>query len=199
MRLVEEANRLVGKLTGHRRPEASDIRVVRRKANAFGFSDDGATPNNPRFPMLRYRSAVQLDPAFDSAAIFEVLFSSNGWNDAWRDSIYRFRHFHTKTHEVLGIARGHARVEFGGRKGRTLAIKAGDVIVLPAGTGHRRLSSSRDLLVVGAYPERGSYDEPRPSEVDHAEARSSIARVKVPKRDPVYGSAGPLKSLWHKK
>ena len=53
--------------------------------------------------------------------------------------------------------------------------------------------------MVGAYPEQGSYDEPGPSEVDHEEARSSIARLKVPKRDPVYGSAGPLKSLWHKK
>jgi uncharacterized protein YjlB len=76
---------------------------------------------------------------------------------------YDFLHFHTRLHEVLGIARGRARVQFGGDKGRTPGVKAGGVIVLPAGTGHRRLSAGGDLLVVGACPaSSGQYDEPTP-------------------------------------
>jgi uncharacterized protein YjlB len=196
MPVLEDIKHAVEKVTGFRRPKAEDIRTLTRKANAYCFADDGITPNNPHFPLIHYRSPVKLDPAFDPAAIFEVLFASNGWRDSWRDGIYDFLHFHTATHEVLGIAQGHARVEFGGAKGRRLIVKAGDVVALPAGTGHKRLSASRDLLVVGAYPEHGTYDEPKPSEIDHAKAVASIAKVRPPKSDPIYGSAGPLKSLW---
>src|SRR5688572_23571431 len=36
---------------------------------------------------------------------------------------------------------------------RTVTAKPGDVIVLPAGTGHKKLSSRGALGIVGAYPE----------------------------------------------
>ena len=140
------------------------------------------------------RFASNLDPA----AVFEDLFAKHGWKDSWRDSIYPYNHFHTGTHEVLGIARGTASVRFGGGKGRVIDVKAGDAIVIPAGTGHRRLVKSKDLLVVGAYPRSGKYDEPRPAEVDHDEAVAKIAKVRLPQTDPVYGVLGPLKSLWRR-
>lgn len=194
----EEIKRTAESLTGIGRPNFDEIGLRERKPHTFSFRDDGQTPNNPRLPLILYRSPVAPEANADPAAVFEVLFSHNGWENSWRDGIYNFLHFHTKTHEVLGIARGQARVQFGGKKGRILEVKAGDVIVLPAGTGHCRKSMSKDLLVVGAYPRGGDYDEPKPSEIDHIEARESIAKVRAPEKDPVYGRRGPLKGIWRR-
>ena len=191
---LEDLKSLAERVTGIGRPAKVTPRA--RKPHAILFADDGETPNNPRFAFLLYRSPVRLAGAADPAAVFEVLFAAHGWKPDWRDGIYPYNHFHTGTHEVLGIARGHARVRFGGNKGRLLEIRAGDVVIHPAGIGHRRLSGSKDLLVVGAYPKGGSYDEPRPGEIDHAKAVASIAKVKRPQADPVYGRSGPLLRLW---
>ena len=95
--------------------------------------------------------------------MFEETFARHGWRQSWRDGIYDFLHFHSATDEVLGFARGKVTIEFGGRRGRTLTLHAGDVAVLPAGIGHRRVAASDDLLLVGAYPAGGHYDEPRPT------------------------------------
>ena len=163
----------------------------------FLFADDGQTPNNPHLPMIVYPAAVDIDGLSDPAVPFERMFDRHGWGDGWRNGIYSFRHFHTTNHEVLGIARGRARVEFGGAKGEILTVSAGDVVVLPAGTGHRKLESSRDLLVVGAYPRNVPVDQKRAGEADLDAARMAIARVPLPVMDPVNGSEGPLVRLWH--
>src|SRR5581483_7968861 len=169
-----------------------------RKPVAFRFAGDGAVPNHPSFPLIVYRGAVDFPDGLDPAAVLEVLFAANGWGRAWRDGMYPFQHFHTRTHEVLGIARGRVRAQFGGGGGRTLALRRGDVVVLPAGTGHRRRAASRNLLIVGAYPPGGVYDEPKPGDVDRATAAAAIARVGPPARDPVYGRDGPLRALWRR-
>jgi len=131
-----------------------------------------------------------------SGGIFEALFDSHGWRDGWRDGIYDFLHYHSRTHEVLGIARGTARVRFGGAKGHNIALKAGDVIVQPAGTGHQRIDASKNLLVVGAYPAGSDYDECHPTRTGHDRALQPIASTPAPRADPVYGAKGPLKALW---
>jgi uncharacterized protein YjlB len=201
MPLAEQIKKAVEAVTGLGRPRKEDLPalVKPRAARRYRFEDDGTTPNNPALPLVIYRGAVGRRRGLDPAAIFEVLFAAHGWKDSWRDGIYDFLHFHTRTHEVLGIARGEARVQFGGDSGRTFTVKAGDVIVLPAGTGHRRLSSSDDLLVVGAYPATGTYDEPKPGEIDHRLALRRIAKVRRPARDPVYGRAGPLMDAWKRR
>jgi uncharacterized protein YjlB len=79
-----------------------------------------------------------------------------------------------------------------------VGLKAGDVAILPAGTGHECVEASADLLVVGAYPTPSRYDECRASVEEHDAARKRIARVPTPKNDPVYGSEGPLLRLWLK-
>ncbi len=196
--LLEDVKRVSEKLTGIARPSAHQAQglVRRRKANAYLFHDDGLTPNHPRWPLIHYRGVVRLDPVFDPAAIFEVLFDSHGWRDGWRDGIYDFLHYHSATHEVLGIARGWAKARFGGARGRNLLLKAGDVIVQPAGTGHQRLDASDDLLVVGDYPAGSSYDECHPNKGEHDRAVRAIAKTPAPRTDPVFGGKGPLKELW---
>ena len=193
---LEDIKSLAERVTGLGRPRLVVPR--KRKANAFKFADDGETPNNPRCPFILYRSPVDLKGAADPAALFEVLFAANGWKPSWRDAIYPYNHFHTGNHEVLGVARGHARVRFGGKKGRTMVVKAGDVIIHPAGVGHCKISSTKDFLAVGAYPPGGKYDEPRPGDIDYTKAKQTIRRVAVPKSDPVYGKKGPLLALWRK-
>ena len=91
---------------------------------AFHFEDDGETPNNPRLPMVVYRRALSLDGERDPALPFERAFSAHGWSDGWRNGIHPFLHFHTVAHEVLGIARGTATVEFGGANGKALVVEA---------------------------------------------------------------------------
>jgi uncharacterized protein YjlB len=159
------------------------------------FADDGETPNNPSLPLLLYRAAVALDGP-DPAANFERLFARHGWGRGWCSGVFDFQHYHPSGHEVLGIARGHGRVQFGGVRGREVDLGPGDVAVLPAGVGHRRVSSSGDFLVVGAYPRGSDSQHQRPGRLDHHAALAAIRRTPVPDQDPVYGSEGPLTKLW---
>jgi len=162
----------------------------------FVFADDGLVPNNP-LPFLVYRGAIDLERARDAAAAIEQVFEDHGWGHGlWRNGIYPFVHYHSGIHEVLGIARGHARVRFGGDQGKVLDVAAGDVAVLPAGTGHQRLSVSPDLLVIGAYPPDGHYDLCRGSAAEHDRALAAIPRVPIPETDPLFGPNGPLTKLW---
>jgi len=39
-----------------------------------------------------------------------------------------------------------------GEHGITLTLAAGDVVVIPAGVAHKRISAGSDFVVVGAYP-----------------------------------------------
>ena len=121
------------------------------KIEALRFSDDGDVPNHPHWPMIVYQGVLDAGER-DAASAFEDLFARNGWGDGWRNGIYAFPHYHSNAHEVLGIAAGEAVVRFGGLKGRELKVTKGDAVLLPAGTGHQRRSSSPDLLVIGAYP-----------------------------------------------
>jgi uncharacterized protein YjlB len=198
MGLVESMKEQVERAFGWRRPSGRDLDAALRprKPNVFHFADDGRIPNNPMLPFVVYRSPVQLAAAFDPAAVFEELFARNGWGNSWRNGIHDYAHCHPRIHEVLGIARGRARVRFGGDKGRELDLKFGDVAILPAGSGHQRLSGSRDLLVVGAYPPSGTYEECRASAAANDRDRATIAKVPLPRRDPVYGRDGPLMRLW---
>src|SRR5258705_8225929 len=119
---------------------------------AFVFEDDGLVPNNP-MPFLVYKGAVDVANGHPEQTI-EGLFGANGWGAMWRNGVYDYSHYHATVHEALGVARGHARIRFGGDRGREIEISAGDVAILPAGTGHQCLSASLDFCVIGGYPPR---------------------------------------------
>jgi uncharacterized protein YjlB len=160
----------------------------------FVFEDDGLVPNNP-MPFLVYKAAVDVKNDHPEKTI-EGLFGANGWGAMWRNGVYDFLHYHATVHEALGVARGRALVRFGGDNGKELEISAGDVAILPAGTGHQRISASQDFCVVGAYPPGPAMDLVRPTPAAHAKALKSIPQVKAPKTDPVLGADGPLVRLW---
>jgi uncharacterized protein YjlB len=164
------------------------------KPLAIVFADDGLVPNNP-MPLLVYKRAIEVDNDQPEKTI-EKLFGANGWRDMWRNSVYDYLHYHATVHEALGVARGNAIVRFGGDNGTEIAIGAGDIAVLPAGTGHQCLSSSRDFSVVGAYPPGPKMQITRPTPENHAEALKTVPAVKLPKTDPVLGKDGPLVRLW---
>ena len=160
----------------------------------FVFEDDGLVPNNP-MPFLVYKGAIDVANGHPDKTI-EGLFGANGWGAMWRNGVYDYLHYHATVHEVLGVARGHARVRFGGDRGKELEISAGDVAILPAGTGHQCLSASRDFSVVGAYPPGPPMQITRATPENHAKALKTIPEVKIPKTDPVRGVDGPLVRLW---
>jgi uncharacterized protein YjlB len=162
----------------------------------YSFPDDGSIPNNPKLPFLIYRGAIDLKGSPDPEERVESTFAAHGWGEMWRNGIYQYAHYHSMIHEAMGLARGRAKVRFGGSGGREIDIFAGDVCVLPAGTGHQGLWASPDLVVIGAYPPSGKYDLCRGSKAEYARAIAAIAEVPVPATDPVFGAAGPLIQIW---
>ncbi|GGM11412.1 cupin domain-containing protein [Deinococcus aerophilus] len=106
----------------------------------------GVVPNNSR-PAVLYRAAL----AEHSPDQIEEYLAARGWTGAWRNGIYAFHHYHSTAHEVLVVVRGQVRVTLGGEGGTSLHLTSGDVVLLPAGTGHRNDGASPDLLVIGAY------------------------------------------------
>ena len=160
----------------------------------FVFKDDGLVPNNP-MPLLVYEQAIDVANDHPEKTI-EDLFGANNWGDMWRNGIYDYLHYHATVHEALGIARGNARVQFGGERGKEIDVAAGDVAILPAGTGHRCLSASSDFSVVGVYPPGPKMQITRPTPENHRKALKTIPQVKLPESDPVGGEDGPLVRLW---
>lgn len=190
MHKVEPIKRLLENATGLGVPApklaVTCLRV--KKARWMKFKDDGYIPNNPKLPLLLYRKVVRFDRHYDPAALIEAIFKANGWRKPWRNGIYDYVHYHSRIHEVLGVARGSATLRLGGNKGKTVVVSAGDIIVIPAGVGHECLKADSRFLVVGAYPPRGVYNECRGSFQEHAKAASSIRRTPIPKKNPLFGS-----------
>lgn len=198
MTFLEDVKKSAERITGWRRPVSEQLGKLIRptKPGRFRFHDDGLIPNHPRWPLIILWRIVRLPRSLDPAAVFEDLFERNGWGDSWRGEIYDYLHYHSRIHEVLGIARGSAKVRFGGNRGRTVKLTAGDVVIIPAGTGHQALSASKSFMAVGAYPSAGTYDECGPTLEEHHRNVPRVRKVPRPPRDPVFGRDGPLQELW---
>lgn len=153
--------------------------------------DDGLVPNNSRLPLVVYRGAFDASGLSGMEASIEAHFAANDWSNAWVNGIYDYHHYHATAHEVLGVARGFADVQFGGAAGPVVRVSAGDAVMIPAGVGHCRKFGSADLSVVGAYPGGVDWDLKRATPANHLRALREIPAVPTPGSDPVLGASGP--------
>lgn len=124
------------------------------------------------------------------------LFGNNDWPPQWVASICSFHHYHSTAHEVLGYVSGYAKVMLGGPGGEIITMTAGDVALLPAGTGHFNQGSSEDFQVVGAYPPHQQWDICRTAPTP--EMLQRISQLPFPESDPVSGRNGPLTHSWQR-
>lgn len=155
------------------------------------LSRNGWMPNNERLPVLLYRRAFSGDAVPDK---MEETFQRNHWPAQWRNGVYTFHHYHSTAHEVLGFAAGSARLILGGEGGHTMTVEAGDVLVLPAGTGHFLVDAGPKFLVVGAYPVDQHWDICRSA--PDAIAVGRMKNLPFPASDPLTGEAGALVQAW---
>ena len=163
------------------------------------LTGDGRIPNNQKLPLLVYPKAFSV-LGNDPISMCQSLFTANSWQGCWRNGIFSHHHYHSTAHEVLGICMGTAKVQFGGRRGIIFSVSSGDVVVIPAGVGHKNLGASSDLCVVGAYPPNQTPDlcddRATSNSGDSLKAIRNIKRVNLPSTDPVYGRNGPLLKYW---
>jgi uncharacterized protein YjlB len=164
------------------------------KPQMLFFEDDGQIPNN-KLPLLLYK-AVSAERGDKGAEFLEAKFVSNNWTNSWRWGVYPFHHYHSNTHEVLGVFKGDALLHLGGEKGQKVKVQAGDVIVIPAGVGHKCLSHSNDFTVVGAYPNGMQPDLNKGEQNERPQTDKNIAAVPFPDTDPWSGKEEGLEKVW---
>lgn len=158
--------------------------------------DDGNFPNNSELPVLIYKQVLDLpERKLRAAAIVEDVFAENDWKNSWRDGIFKYHHYHSNTHEVMGVFRGSAEVQLGGPDGPITVVHKGDVIVLPAGATHKCLRA-HDFKCVGAYPDGAQFDMNYGKPGEREKTMDNISKTALPDKDPVFGNKGPLWEHW---
>lgn len=154
---------------------------------------NGRVPNS-RFPLLIYRSAIEL-----AVADMEEKIRSNDWPPEWHSSfgMYPRHHFHSDAHELIAVTRGTMVGLFGGHDGFRATLNAGDVVVIPAGVGHFGEQVTEDLRLTGAFPIGCAIHDFRLGYPDeYVRMVERVQRVPVPAKDPIHGPKGPLIDLW---
>lgn len=161
------------------------------KAEFLHFEDDGTIPNNPSLGVAIYTGVFKKNPD-----TIEDTFNSNGWTNSWTNGVFDYHHYHSNTHEALGVRSGSAVILLGGENGQELEVTVGDVAVLPAGTGHKKISASDDFQIVGAYPGGVSPNKKTGKADERPYVLEDIQNTPLPQTDPVYGNEGPLVENW---
>ena len=163
------------------------LRVSRHQIPAYKRIPNTSIQNKP---LLIYHGAFQ-----GTASQFESHLQTVGVvTPQWRYTMYSTSHFHSTSHEVLGICSGSARLCFGGEEnsGRVEpVVETGDVIVVPAGVAHRLLEDHGGFQMVGSYPVGKHWDMCYGAEGEEAKVKS-ISNLGWFGRDPVYGDEGPV-------
>jgi uncharacterized protein YjlB len=153
----------------------------------YYLKDDGVFPNNRLLPVLFYKAVLQLPPVFPARYI-KNLFEKNGWSNSWKNGIFTFQHYHSNTHEVMGVYKGKAILQLGGESGIIITIEKGDVLLIPAGVAHKNLEKEKDLKCVGAYPFGKEFDMQYGKAGERPATDKNIKNAALPLKDPVFGS-----------
>jgi uncharacterized protein YjlB len=152
---------------------------------------------NSKLPVLIYQKVLNLpNPKKKAVLTIRKIFSRNGWSNSWSNGIYDFHHYHSNTHECMAICFGKADVILGGPKGKKIKLEQGDLIILPAGVGHKCVKASEDFMCVGAYPQGKDYDTNLGKKIELEKALSNIKNLSQPSEDPIFGKLGFLKTYW---
>jgi uncharacterized protein YjlB len=166
-----------------------------RKPEHYIIHGDVNFPNNDMLPVLVYRHVFDATGR-QIADIIEQTFNKNKWTNSWRNGILRQHHYHSNTHEALGISSGQCKIQLGGPTGIILDVEKGDVVILPAGIAHKNLGCSDHFECIGGYPEGIEYDLKYGKPEERPEADDNIRKVPLPETDPVYGYDGALITFW---
>jgi uncharacterized protein YjlB len=145
-------------------------------------------------PLLIYHSCFQ--PSSLSASSIEHHLSSVGVvQPQWRYTMYSTTHFHTTTHEVLAVSSGKAELCFGGEENPQrvmVQVQVGDVIIVPAGVGHRLMQDIEGgFEMVGSYPVGSKHWDMCFGKESEKEKIQEIANLAWFKHDPIYGGKDP--------
>ena len=169
-------------------------------------------PNSP-YPVLVYRAAIPA--AARSVAAVKALIEPHAWLHGGTWKAIRTIHFHSVTHECYAVLRG-ASVLLLGRGpldpersggsgdedtpfGVEVEVRAGDVVVVPAGVSHASLSDDGAYEYAGLYPKgspRWDNNWCKAGPEETAEKAKTARAVPVPECDPVFGEGGPLVKIW---
>lgn len=164
-------------------------------AMTLHFGPDPAAPNNPTLPVVILAGAAD---ATASAADVQERVRRNGWGGAWLYGVFPYHHYHAEAHEALICVAGEAELLLGGESGERVTVRHGDMLVLPAGTGHKCLFSSPDFLVCGCYPKGQESPDIKCEGDGRGGVETTIAAVPLPMTDPLFGAEGPLVRVWVK-
>jgi uncharacterized protein YjlB len=188
--MTQEKKAAPGRLHGSRDTDPASDRVIRR----YLLKDDGTFPNSS-LPVLHYTNVLDIPVLFASWHV-KRQFAKNGWTNAWAAGIFTYHHYHSNTHEVLGIIKGETTMCLGGKNGVKIDVKKGDVLILPAGVAHKNMREENAVVCVGAYPHGKDYDMNYGKEGERPNADSTIAMVTIPYKDPVFGLKKGIHEFW---
>ncbi|CAJ2503647.1 Uu.00g110410.m01.CDS01 [Anthostomella pinea] len=170
----------------------ASLRVSRHQIPAHNLIPNTSIQNKP---LLHYHAAFP--PASITASAIESHLTSVGVVEPqWRFTMYSTTHFHSTAHEVLCVSDGKAKLCFGGEENSgkvEKVVEKGDVLVIPAGVGHRLLedlTTGGGFQMVGSYPKGCNWDMCYGKKGEESKVRS-IGKLPWFTRDPIYDDHGP--------
>ena len=154
-------------------------------------------PNN-KLPALYYENVLEsiLGESYSGQDVMRLL-QQNGYTNTWSNGILNQHHFHSIAHEALACTLGELRVQLGGEDEIILTVRKGDVLLLPAGTAHKKLEATEEHEIIGGYPlNQPDYDFQYGDASDYEAIKEKVAQVELPHTDPITDFPALIKQYW---